>query len=134
MLLPFTRFVWVLTLVTAATSSSLRSSKRSGDSVIDCLNSHKVPYADSSSPNWTQLITPYNLRLPYTPAVVTLPTTSQEVGDGVACAAATSLKVQAKGGGHSYASFSSGGRNGSVIIDVESFNTIEVDQSEVSKV
>ncbi|KAM3075586.1 hypothetical protein ACMFMG_007723 [Clarireedia jacksonii] len=95
--------------------------------IQDCLTQHSVPYQDSSSSTWSSLIQPYNLRLPYTPAVVTLPTTSQHVSDSVTCAAAAGLKVQAKSGGHSYASYSTGGKDGSLIINLQNFNSISID-------
>ncbi len=63
------------------------------------------------------------------PAAITLPNTSQQVSDSVTCAAAAGVKVQAKSGGHSYASFSSGGHDGSLIVDLEEFNSISVDSS-----
>jgi len=97
--------------------------------ITDCLTSHSVPYAVNSSTNWEYLQKPYNLRLSYQPAVITLPKTCQQVSDSVTCAAAAGLKVQAKGGGHSYASFSSGGQDGSLIVDMENFNQITMDQS-----
>ena len=75
---------------------------------------------------------PYNLRLVYTPAVITIPTTPQEVGYSAICAAEAGLKVQAKSGGHSYASFSSGGEDGSLIVNLQNFNSITVDNSERS--
>lgn len=98
--------------------------------VVDCLTSQNVPYAVKDSANWTALSTPYNLRLVYEPAVITIPETPDHVSASVTCAAAASLKVQAKGGGHSYASYSSGGQNGSLIVDMEKFSSIKVDQSE----
>lgn len=122
--------IGILAFVTVATSlpaSNPEVVDRS--SLVQCFRDPNVPYAISTSPNWAQYIKPFNLRLPYTPAAVTLPTTSRQVGDGITCAAANGLKVQPKGGGHSYASYSSGGRDGSVIIDMEAFNKIEVDQS-----
>jgi hypothetical protein len=94
--------------------------------VTACLDSHNVTYSIAGSSDWTALITPYNLRLAYVPAVVTIPTTPEDVSWSVQCAAASSLKVQAKGGGHSYASYSSGGQNGSLIIEMENFNSITV--------
>jgi FAD/FMN-containing dehydrogenase len=97
--------------------------------VADCLKSKSVPYADPKSANWAAVSTPYNLRLVYEPAVIIIPETPAQVSDAVTCAAEAGLKVQAKGGGHSYASFSSGGQNGSAIIDMEKFSTIDVDQS-----
>jgi FAD/FMN-containing dehydrogenase len=103
---------------------------KSRSDVVDCLTSQNVRYAVKGSANWTSLSTPYNLRLIYEPAVITIPETPDHVSASVTCAAAVSLKVQAKGGGHSYASYSSGGQNGSLIIDMENFSSIEVDQSE----
>ena len=44
------------------------------------------------------------------------------------------MKVQAKSGGHSYASFSSGGQNGSMVVDLASFQNIEVDPSGVAEI
>lgn len=103
---------------------------QSRNDVLDCLISHNVPYAVKDSANWTALSTPYNLRLVYEPAVITIPETLDHVSTSVTCAAAAGLKVQAKGGGHSYASYSSGGQDGSLIIDMENFASIELDQCE----
>ena len=70
---------------------------------------------------------------PYKPHTTCVSPTSQQsshfqtpehVSDAVACAAAANLKVQAKGSGHSYASFSSGGQDGSVVVAMENFNTV----------
>jgi hypothetical protein len=94
-----------------------------------CLDNHNVPYAVSSSPNWTALSSTYNLRLPYSPAVITLPNTAEDVTNSILCAVQAGLTVQAKGGGHSYASYSTGGKNGSLIIEMQNFNSITVDQS-----
>lgn len=77
---------------------------------------------------YAELVEPFNLRLPYKPAVVVLPTTNQHVQDAVICAAQSGLKVQAKSGGHSYASFSSGGKDGSMIINLQALQTIRLDQ------
>ncbi len=119
-------------LATAATASSLSVSherSHSSSRILQCLDDRQAKYAVSTSANWSQLILPFNLRLNYTPTVVTLPNTVQEVSDAVNCAGATGYKVQPKGGGHSYASYSSGGQDGSVVIDMENFHSIEVDQS-----
>ena len=98
-------------------------------SLVNCLYSKNVPISLSSSSNFAQLAEPYNLRLPYTPAAIALPTTPQHVSDAVLCASQAGTKVQAKSGGHSYASYSSGGQDGSLMIDLQSFQNISVDQS-----
>ncbi|CBX96933.1 hypothetical protein LEMA_P100640.1 [Plenodomus lingam JN3] len=94
-----------------------------------CLNGKNIPYKMTSDAGYSDLIAPYNLRLPYKPAVVVLPTTNQHIQDAVVCAAQAGLKVQPKSGGHSYASFSSGGKDGSMMIDLQSFQTINLDKS-----
>lgn len=42
--------------------------------------------------------------------------------------------LQPKGGGHSYASFSSGGKNGAVVITLENFHQVTVSSTGVAKV
>lgn len=58
----------------------------------------------------------------------------QHVSDAVVCASISGVKVQAKSGGHSYASFSSGGQSGSMVIDLENFQSISVDANGIAKV
>lgn len=103
---------------TTATSSSKTSSATpspsASNSATQCLSGKKVPYKVSTDAEYSQLAEPYNLRLPYKPAVIVLPTTNQHVQDAVVCGGKAGLKIQAKSGGHSYASFSSGGKDGSM--------------------
>ncbi|PBP18328.1 glucooligosaccharide oxidase [Diplocarpon rosae] len=112
---------------TSATAASAYSPRRPRHDVIHCLDSGNVPYLIKSSSNWSSYATPYNLRLVYEPAVITIPESPDQVSSSVTCAAAAGLKVQAKGGGHSYASYSSGGQNGSLIVDMEKFSSVELD-------
>ena len=91
------------------------------------MGSKNVPVKFTSSSDFSALAQPYNLRLAYTPAVIVLPTTTKHVSDAVLCAAKSKVKVQAKGGGHSYASYSSGGQSGSMVIDLEGFQNVTVD-------
>jgi hypothetical protein len=83
----------------------------------------------TSDADYANLIKPYNTRLPFTPAVVVLPTSNQHVQDAVVCAAQAGLKVQAKSGGHSYSSNGLGGKDGSMSINLQSLQTIQLDQS-----
>lgn len=94
----------------------------------DCLLAKSVPTNLNTSSNWNVLTTAYNLRLQYTPIAVTVPTTPQHVSDSVLCAAAAGLKVQPRSGGHSYGSYSLGGKNGSLMVDLEKFNSISLDK------
>lgn len=80
----------------------------------------------TSDAEYNDLVEPYNNRLAYKPAVVVLPTTNQHVQDAVVCASQAGLKVQPKSGGHSYASYSSGGKDGSMMISLQSFQNIQL--------
>ncbi|KAL8987516.1 MAG: hypothetical protein Q9177_003277 [Variospora cf. flavescens] len=99
-----------------------------------CLASKNVPIRLTSSPDFSQLAKPYNLRLSYTPAVIVLPETTQHISDAVTCAAKSNVKVQSRGGGHSYAAFGLGGQSGSMIIDLQNFQTVTLDSSNIAKV
>lgn len=80
----------------------------------------------ANSHDWKDYAATYNIRLPYTPLAVVLPKTAEEVSAAVASAARHGLQVQARCGGHSYTSFSHGGRDGAVIIDLRHLQDAEV--------
>ena len=109
-------------------SSVILARQPTNGSISDCLVKAGVNGLTSASSSWGAEISPYNLRLPYGPAAVALPTTPAQVAAALKCAKAFSLKVQARGGGHSYASMSLGGKDGSLVIDMNGFNKIVVDQ------
>ncbi|MCJ1479383.1 hypothetical protein MMC13_008068 [Lambiella insularis] len=50
------------------------------------------------------------------------------------CAGKNNIEVQPKSGGHSYASYSLGGQNGSMVVDLESFQAITVDANGLATV
>jgi hypothetical protein len=114
---------------TSTRASTSTPSASGAQSALQCLNSKNVPYKMTSDSEYPDLIEPYNTRLPFTPAVVVIPTTNQHVQDAVVCAAQAGLKVQAKSGGHSYASTGLGGKDGSMSINLQSLQTIQLDQS-----
>jgi FAD/FMN-containing dehydrogenase len=116
--------------VLAVTSTRNDRFTYSNQNLQACLASKNVPTSLNSSSDWNLLTDPYNLRLKYTPTAVTLPTTPQHVSDSVVCAALASVQVQARSGGHSYGSFSLGGKNGSLVVDLQGFNTVSLDKCE----
>lgn len=120
-----------LSLSAGLLSASLASAAPAGtnSTVSQCLNGKDVPYRMTSDSDYAELIEPYNLALPYSPVVVVLAETQQNVQDAVLCAAENGIKVQAKSGGHSYASFNLGGKDGSMMISLEAFQEIELDAS-----
>jgi hypothetical protein len=64
--------------------------------------------------------------------VIVLPSTKQHVSDAVICASQAGIQVQAKGGGHSYASFST--PSGGMMIDMENFQNVSVGSNGVATV
>ena len=83
-----------------------------------CLARSSIPFSSPSSPNFHNLSQPYNLRLPYRPAAIVLPTIPVQISATIRCAASAGVKVQARSGGHSYGSFGLGGANGAVVVDL----------------
>ncbi|KAL8740661.1 MAG: hypothetical protein Q9190_006665, partial [Brigantiaea leucoxantha] len=102
--------------------------------LTDCLTEKDVPIQLIGSSSFSQLAEPYNLALPYTPAVIVLPSTTQHVSEAVVCAGQYKVKVQARSGGHSYASFGLGGQNGSMVIDLQNFHNVTLNQRNVAQV
>lgn len=99
---------------------------RAENGLTNCLVSKGVPYKIPGDVQFPGLNEPFNTRLNYTPIAIALPSTPEEVSHAVTCASAAHVPVQARSGGHSYASFSSGGQNGSLVINLELFQDIEV--------
>lgn len=71
----------------------------------------------------------YNLRFKLQPAAVLFPTSIQQVAEVVKIGAAYHYPVVARSGGHSYIANGLGGQNGSIVVDLRNFKTIEVDSS-----
>ncbi|KAI0505378.1 hypothetical protein F5B22DRAFT_661593 [Xylaria bambusicola] len=85
-------------------------------------------------PDWGVYSSTYNRRVPVIPRIVVLPATTEHVSQAVRWAAAYGFKVQARSGGHSYASHSSGGMDGSVVIDLRRLQNIELGQDGIVRV
>ncbi|KAF2652414.1 Glucooligosaccharide oxidase [Lophiostoma macrostomum CBS 122681] len=109
-------------------NASLAGIKREQVLVSNCLSNKNVPTQWKNSSEYNTLAEPFNTRLVYEPYAIVLPETNQHVQDAVACAAECGIKVQAKSGGHSYASFSSGGKDGSLMIFLQAFNNVTLNQ------
>lgn len=96
--------------------------------ITDCLDNAKVPQALPGSTNFTQAIRPFNLRLPFTPVAVAVPSTVSQVQAAVSCGTALGITISPKSGGHSYASHGIGGEDGHLMVDLKYFNTISLDK------
>ncbi|KAF3941565.1 hypothetical protein ABW19_dt0205704 [Dactylella cylindrospora] len=91
---------------------------------VDCLSAGNVPIVLQSNPSFTQLSSPFNLRLKYTPVVITVPTTAQQISTTVKCSKQYRIRVSARGGGHSYSAQGLGGSDGHAVIDLQNFHDV----------
>ncbi|KAF3066325.1 Reticuline oxidase [Daldinia childiae] len=99
-------------------------------SFIGQLTKSGIPFKTPTDPDWATYSSTYNLRLPVTPAVVVVPSTIEHISNAVTFAGKHGFKVQVRSGGHSYASYSNGGLNGSVVIDLREIQFRSVSASE----
>lgn len=90
----------------------------------DCLSGSSTVVDEVGSDDYNRDITPFNKRLPYTPAAIAVPTTVDQIQAAVACGAKLEYKVTAKCGGHSYASLGLGGEDGHLIIELDRMNSV----------
>lgn len=102
--------------------------------LAECLVESQVPIVESCATGWSEAIEPFNLRAKYTPLLLAVPETVTHVSAAVKCAKGYGVKVQARGGGHSYAAMGLGGRDGSFIVDMKKFKSISIDSNKIATV
>jgi FAD/FMN-containing dehydrogenase len=106
---------------------ALGASALAVDTLNDCLRSASVPVA-SAAP------TTYNLRLPYKPAAVAVPTTVAQISAAVSCGSKHGVRVTAKSGGHNYISSGYGGEDGHLVINLDRMYAVTVGSDGTAKV
>jgi FAD/FMN-containing dehydrogenase len=99
------------------------------EAIVSCLAAANVPQDIPGTANFTQDIIPYNLRLPFTPVALAIPSTVAQVQAAVSCAARLGVTVNPRSGGHSYASHDIGGEDGHLVIDLKLFYTVMLDNA-----
>jgi FAD/FMN-containing dehydrogenase len=119
MLIP--KVTWVLVAPILASAAAVSKQTK----VQECLTAAGIP----GPANLTFTITPFNLRLPFTPVAVAVPTTLGQVQESVKCGVKAGLKINPKSGGHSYAAHSLGGEDGHFMIDLKYWNSVVVDNT-----
>ncbi|KAM7218258.1 putative FAD-linked oxidoreductase YvdP [Rhypophila decipiens] len=99
------------------------------EALAECLSKSGVPTDSFESPDWKLDVSPFNLRLNYTPVGIVVPSNVQHIQDAVACAVRIGVKANAKCGGHSYGSFGLGGEDGHLTIEMDRMNKIILDNT-----
>ncbi|KAJ7497965.1 hypothetical protein B0H11DRAFT_1998040 [Mycena galericulata] len=115
-------------------SSSLPAASQPGSALQLCLNG--VFAANTGGVSYPQDVfyqladvKTYNTHIPITPAAVTRPTTADDISKIVQCAVASSVKVQARSGGHSYGNYGIGGEDNAVVVDMVNFQQFSMDNT-----
>jgi hypothetical protein len=120
-------FHYVLSLFLLATAVLAAPLAAEHSSLTECLESHSLPLLIQSSPNYTSAIQPFNLRVPWKPTALVIPSTADQIAQAVQCANKYDVKVAARSGGHSYSANGLGGADGSLVIDMKMFKSVKVD-------
>ncbi|KPM34204.1 hypothetical protein AK830_g12369 [Neonectria ditissima] len=121
-----------LSLFAALSLAGVVPSRR--DALTACLAGAGVPFSLRNSTEWTRETTPYNLRLPYTPAAVAIPTSVAHIKAAVVCGVEAGVRVSAKGGGHGYASFAFGGEDGHLVVVLDRMDSVSLGEDGIAKV
>ncbi|KUI73077.1 putative FAD-linked oxidoreductase YvdP [Cytospora mali] len=112
---------------TPSTASLTLATTSKTEAAIRCLQRCSVPFLSSHSTNWINNTATLNTRVPHTPALLVYARTVQNVQDAISCGVEAGLKVSARCGGHSYASFGLGGEDDHLIVDLTNLNSVNVD-------
>ncbi|KAF3079475.1 hypothetical protein TWF102_003626 [Orbilia oligospora] len=121
---------FITTTSSRTTTSSSRSTTATTlptGTITDCLTSNDVPQYLPGSSNFNFEAKGFNLRIPFTPVAVAMPTTVPQVQAAVNCGARYRLKISAKAGGHSYANHGIGGEDGHLMINLKYINSVVLD-------
>jgi FAD/FMN-containing dehydrogenase len=118
----------VATLLFAGSIASIAEGLVITRAVIDkCLTDAGVPVDTKGTPDYDRDVAPFNIRLPYTPTAISVPKTIKHIQDSVKCGKKLNIKVSAKSGGHSYASFGFGGENGHLVVELDRMYDVTYD-------
>lgn len=97
-----------------------------------CLLTSGVPIDVKGSADWQRDSAPFNIRLPYLPVAIAVPTTIEHIQKSVLCAKSLSIKVSAKSGGHSYASLGLGGEDGHLVVQLDRMYNVTLAEGNIA--
>jgi FAD/FMN-containing dehydrogenase len=118
--------LWVFAITAGALPVSASAVLGRRTAIEDCLVGAGVPIDVQGSMGWAEDVSPFNLRVPYTPAAIAVPKNVGHIQNAVACARKLGLKASPKSGGHSYASLGFGGEDGHLMIELDRMNKVTV--------
>ncbi|KAG8952898.1 hypothetical protein FRC04_003349 [Tulasnella sp. 424] len=119
----------ILSSSTLVLGSTIHLDERAPSSFSSCLTASKVKTLTSSSSGYTTAALAFNRRLSYKPAAIVYPMSKTDVSAVVKCAADSGVPVVARSGGHSYAAYGLGGKDGALVVDLSSMKSLSLDSS-----
>ncbi|KAG0140347.1 hypothetical protein CROQUDRAFT_665307 [Cronartium quercuum f. sp. fusiforme G11] len=120
--------MWLL-LLTISCALSLSSINADTASLRAKFSKLKIDALFPGDSSYNKFAAPFNQRFTLIPAAIVFPNNTQAVSDSVKIAAGEKLPVSARSGGHSYAAYGLGGKNGALVVDLSRLKTVSVDQS-----
>jgi FAD/FMN-containing dehydrogenase len=116
----------VVAMATAGSSAVPLDAKMAVDS---CLSKFRVPTDAPGTDDWKMDAAPFNVRTPYQPLSIAVPTTIDDIVAAVQCGSKAGVKVTAKCGGHSYANFGFGGEDGHLMLEMDRMHNVTLDKT-----
>lgn len=109
-------------------STLLFSSRDVSTSLRSCLDYSGAQLSYPGGAGFASVSAAENTVFSYAPAVVAAPSSQQQVQALVKCVAAENgrAKIVPRSGGHSYAAYSIGGQDGSVVLDLAKLKSVTV--------
>ncbi|KAI0744336.1 FAD-binding domain-containing protein [Daedaleopsis nitida] len=110
--------------VAFAASASLTNS--TSGAFVRCLESARLEPVVPGDASYTADTAPFNRRLPWKPAAIVYPKDAKGVSAAVQCGTVHNVKVNARGGGHSYAAYGLGGEDGHLIVSLDDLRHLSI--------
>ncbi|RPD61410.1 FAD-binding domain-containing protein [Lentinus tigrinus ALCF2SS1-6] len=114
----------LLSLAARVPYSSLEN--RANSTFLSCLEHAGLDPVVQGEAAYATDSAPFNLRFKYKPAAIVYPKDAAGVAAAVKCGAAHGVKVNARGGGHSYAAFALGGEDGHLTVSLDNLRHLSV--------
>ncbi|CAH1760757.1 16136_t:CDS:2 [Entrophospora sp. SA101] len=95
----------------------------------DCLKPITGEKVFKSSPNYNSTIIDENSAIEFLPNAIVFPNSVKDIQLAIECAKSFNLNITPRSGGHSYESYSLGGKDGALVVDLKNFNQIQIDKT-----
>ncbi|KAI0744335.1 FAD-binding domain-containing protein [Daedaleopsis nitida] len=120
----------VLALVPSSRALSAASLPAADVPLVQCLKNASLDPVVQGNPSYLEAVTPFNLRITdLRPVAVVYPKDTEGVAAAVICGAKNNVKVNARGGGHSYAAYGLGGKSGHLIVSLDNIRHLSMNGS-----